>query len=78
MAATIKKAGVKAWLIMKAARYKLKAGPVSVRFERADEVLLRIVGARAVSGNRSLGGQIEHYVRLAAIAEDKTQTCPCR
>jgi hypothetical protein len=55
MAATIKKAGVKKRLIMKAARYKLKAGPVSVRFERDDEVLPRIVGeakTRALKGVR--------------------------
>lgn len=70
MAVTIKKAGVKKKMIMKAARYKLKAGPVSVRFDRDDEALLRIVEARAASGDRSLGGQIKHYVRLAAIAED--------
>jgi ParD-like antitoxin of type II bacterial toxin-antitoxin system len=70
MAMTIKKAAVKKKKIMKAARYKLKAGPVSVRFERADQGLLRIVEARAASGDRSLGGQIKHYVRLAAIAED--------
>ena len=69
MAVTMKKAGVKKKMIVKAA-YKLKAGPVSVRFERADDALLRIVGARAASGDRSLGGQIKHYVRLAAIAED--------
>ena len=70
MAVTIKKTGTKKKVVPKAARYKLKAGPVSVRFERADEALLRIVGARAASGDRSLGGQIKHYVRLAAIAED--------
>ena len=70
MAVTIKKAGVKKKMGLKAPRYKLKAGPVSVRFDRADEALLRIVGARAASGDRSLGGQIKHYVRLAAIAED--------
>ena len=67
---TIKKAGVRKKTIVKAARYKLKPGPVSVRFERTDEALLRILGARAASGDRSLGGQIKHYVRLAAIAED--------
>lgn len=70
MAATTKKTTVKKKMFMKAARYKLKAGPVSVRFERSDEELLRILGARAASGDRSLGGQIKHYVRLAAIAED--------
>lgn len=70
MAVTIKKAGMKKKMIMKAAQYKLKGGPVSVRFERADQGLLRIVAARAASGDRSLGGQIKHYVRLAAIAED--------
>jgi ParD-like antitoxin of type II bacterial toxin-antitoxin system len=71
MAVTIKKkAGVKQKTIMKAAQHKLKSGPVSVRFERADQGLLRIVEARAASGDRSLGGQIKHYVRLAAIAED--------
>jgi hypothetical protein len=70
MAVTIKKAGVKKKMSIKAARYKVKAGPVSVRFERADQGLLRIVAARAASGDRSLGGQIKHYVRLAAIAED--------
>ena len=70
MAAAIKKAGAKKKMIMKTARYKWKAGPVSVRFERTDEALLRILGARAASGDRSLGGQIKHYVRLAAIAED--------
>ena len=67
---TIKKAGVRKKTIVKAARYKLKPGPVSVRFERTDEALLRILGARAAAGDRSLGGQIKHYVRLAAIAED--------
>jgi hypothetical protein len=70
MALSIKKTAMKKKMSVKAARYKLKAGPVSVRFERADEALLRIVGARAASGDRSLGGQIKHYVRLAAIAED--------
>jgi hypothetical protein len=70
MAAAIKKAGAKKKMIMKTARHKWKAGPVSVRFERTDEELLRILGARAASGDRSLGGQIKHYVRLAAIAED--------
>ena len=70
MAVTIKKAGVKKKMSIKAARYKVKAGPVSVRFERADQGLLRLVEARAASGERSLGGQIKHYVRLAAIAED--------
>jgi len=70
MALTIKKGLVKKKMILKAARYKPKAGPVSVRFERADQELLRLVEARAASGDRSLGGQIKHYVRLAAIAED--------
>lgn len=70
MAVTIKKAGMKKKMGMKVAQYKLKSGPVSVRFERADQGLLRIVEARAASGDRSLGGQIKHYVRLAAIAED--------
>jgi hypothetical protein len=70
MAVTIKEAGVKKKMGMKAAQYKLKSGPVSVRFERADQGLLRIVEARAASGDRSLSGQIKHYVRLAAIAED--------
>ena len=70
MAVTIKKGSVKKKMIMKTARYKAKAGPVSVRFESADVGLLRIVEARAASGDRSLGGQIKHYVRLAAIAED--------
>jgi len=64
----IKKAGAKKKMGMRAMRYK--SGPVSVRFERADQDLLRIVGARAASGDRSIGGQIKHYVRLAAIAED--------
>jgi len=67
---TIKKAGVRKKTIVKAARYKLKPGPVSVRSKRTDEALLRILGARAAAGDRSLGGQIKHYVRLAAIAED--------
>jgi len=50
---------------------KLKGGPVSVRFdERADPTLLRLIQARASAGDRSLGGQIKHYVRLATIAED--------
>jgi hypothetical protein len=71
MAVTIRKAGVKKKMTMKtSARSKPKTGPVSVRFERADQGLLRIVEARAASGDRSLGGQIKHYVRLAAIAED--------
>ena len=70
MATTMKKSTRKT-MRMKAARYKLKGrAPVSVRFERGDEALLRIVEARAASGDRSLGGQIKHYVRLAAIAED--------
>ena len=64
----IKKAGMKKKMGMKAAHYK--SGPVSVRFERADQGLLRIVGARAASGDRFIGLQIKHYVRLAAIAED--------
>jgi hypothetical protein len=64
----IKKARAKKKMGMKAVNYK--SGPVSVRFERADQGLLRIVGARAASGDRSIGGQIKHYVRLAAIAED--------
>ena len=67
---TIKKTVVKKKPGTKAAQDKVKAGPVSVRFERADQGLLRIVEARAASGDRSLGGQIKHYVRLAAIAED--------
>jgi len=71
MAVTIKKAGVKKKMMMKAAnRSRSKTGPVSVRFESADMGLLRIVEARAASSDRSLGGQIKHYVRLAAIAED--------
>lgn len=70
MAMTSKKTAVKKKMGMKAAQYKVKSGPVSVRFERADQGLLRIVEARAASGDRSLGGQIKHYVRLAAIAED--------
>jgi len=45
-------------------------GPVSVRFDREDSALLKLLEARASSGDRSLGGQIKHYVRLAAIAED--------
>jgi hypothetical protein len=70
MAVAIKKTGTKKKMILKTARHKWKAGPVSVRFERTDEGLLRILEARAASGDRSLGGQIKHYVRLAAIAED--------
>lgn len=77
MAGAIKKSGAtkKKKMMAKTARYlyrrRLKGGgPVSVRFERTDEELLRIVEARAASGDRSLGGQIKHYVRLAAIAED--------
>src|SRR5229473_3344258 len=70
MAVAIKKAGAKKKMILKTGRRQWKAGPVSVRFERTDEGLLRILGARAASGDRSLGGQIKHYVRLAAIAED--------
>jgi hypothetical protein len=65
-----KKTGAKKKMIMKTGRYKLKSGPVSVRFERADQELLRLVEARAASGDRSVGGQIKHYVRLAAIAVD--------
>jgi ParD-like antitoxin of type II bacterial toxin-antitoxin system len=70
MAVPIKKAGVKKKMMKVAARSKSKPSPVSVRFESADVGLLRIVQARATSGDRSLGGQIKHYVRLAAIAED--------
>jgi hypothetical protein len=71
MAVTIKKRSLNKKMIIKTARYmKAKAGPVSVRFERADQDLLRLIEARAASGDRSVGGQIKHYVRLAAIAED--------
>lgn len=48
----------------------LVGAPVSVRFDKDDAALLKLLEARATAGDRSLGGQIKHYVRLAAIAED--------
>lgn len=44
--------------------------PVAVRFSEEDADLRQILEARAQASDRSLSGQIKHYVRLAAIAED--------
>ena len=44
--------------------------PVSVRFGKDALGLLKLLKARAAAADRSLGGQIMHYARLAAIAED--------
>src|SRR5215475_3298484 len=52
--------------------FTVKRGPVPVRFEGRDQDLLRIVQARAASSDRSLSGQIKHYLGLAVIAEDNS------
>jgi hypothetical protein len=44
--------------------------PVAVRFSEDDADLRQLLEARAQASDRSLSGQIKHYVRLAAIAED--------
>jgi ParD-like antitoxin of type II bacterial toxin-antitoxin system len=42
----------------------------TVRFTEDEVDLRRLLEARAVASYRSLSGQIKHYARLAAIAED--------
>jgi hypothetical protein len=44
--------------------------PVAVRFTEDEADLRRLLEARAQAHDRSLSGQIKHYARLAAIAED--------
>jgi hypothetical protein len=44
--------------------------PVPVRFTEDEASLRRLLEARAAASGRSLSGQIKHYARLAAIAED--------
>ncbi len=46
------------------------AMPVAVRFTEDEADLRRLLEARAQAHDRSLSGQIKHYARLAAIAED--------
>ncbi len=55
---------------MAVATKKTTDTPVSVRFGKTDRRLLALLRARAAAADRSLGGQIMHYARLAAIAED--------
>ena len=55
---------------MAVATKKATETPVSVRFGKGDHRLLALLRARASAADRSLGGQIMHYARLAAIAED--------
>ncbi len=44
--------------------------PVAVRFTPDEAPLRRLLEARAQAHDRSLSGQLKHYARLAAIAED--------
>jgi hypothetical protein len=46
------------------------ATPVAIRFTADEANLRRLLEARAQAHDRSLSGQIKHYARLAAIAED--------
>jgi hypothetical protein len=49
---------------------RMPATPVAVRFTADEANLRRLLEARAQAPDRSLSGQIKHYARLAAIAED--------
>lgn len=49
---------------------RMLATPVAVRFTADEANLRRLLEARAQAHDRSLSGQIKHYARLAAIAED--------
>lgn len=44
--------------------------PVPVRFSAHEQLLYRLIAARASAQDRSLSGQIKHYARLGMIAED--------
>ena len=47
--------------------------PVAVRFTPEEQPLYILLAARAHAGDRSLSGQIKHYLRLALIAEDNPE-----
>jgi hypothetical protein len=47
--------------------------PVAVRFTPDEQRLYTLLAARAHAGDRSLSGQIKHYLRLALIAEDNPE-----
>ncbi len=49
---------------------KKQLTPVPVRFGKEEKWLFRLLQARAEANDRSLSGQLKHYVRLAVIAED--------
>lgn len=44
--------------------------PVPVRFGRDERRTLRLIQAKASAEDRSVSGQIKHYVRIGLIAED--------
>jgi ParD-like antitoxin of type II bacterial toxin-antitoxin system len=47
--------------------------PVALRFTPDEQALYTLLAARARAGDRSLSGQIKHYLRLALIAEDNPE-----
>jgi hypothetical protein len=51
-------------------RFVLVTTPVAVRFSEDEADLRQLLEARAQASDRSLSGQIKHYARLAALAED--------
>lgn len=44
--------------------------PVSVRFGRGEEPMVRVLRARAKAGKRSLSEQIKYYAHLGMVAKD--------
>ena len=44
--------------------------PVSVRFGKGEEPMVRVLRARAKAGKRSLSEQIKYYAHLGMVAKD--------
>lgn len=49
---------------------RMAANPVSVRFGKGDDVMLRVLRARARASKRSISDQIKYYAYLGMIGED--------
>jgi len=44
--------------------------PVSIRFGKGEEPMVRVLRARARAGKRSLSEQIKYYAHLGMVAKD--------